>query len=321
MRSRSRAASSKRSSRGEPPQLRPQGRQRGGEVVALEAAETRGAAARCARRRLLIGPSGVGVLRHDEAGAATAKVDVAVGPRAAGVGRRPQLAQEPQLLERRLELRAEDAPLDPLERAERRLDRRPLAVGLEVRAQPGAEVARAADVEHLAVAVVEEVDARTRRRAGGEQALRRQPARARRRQLDELGDGRRAALLGEPDQAQEDLRRRLRIRQRAVARPRRGAEEVRERREPGARACGPPAGAARARPCRRPAPPAGVPSGARPRRRGSRGRSARCARRGRRRPRTRGSGARRARPAARRAARARRSRSARRSRAAAAAGG
>ena len=74
-----------------------------------------------------------------------------------------------QLLERGLELRAELAPLDPLERAERRLDRGPLAAAREVRAEPRAEVSRLADVEHGVVPVAEEVDARAcaalRRRA------------------------------------------------------------------------------------------------------------------------------------------------------------
>ena len=64
--------------------------------------------------------------RRDDAVAALAQPDVAVGPRDARVRRRPQLADQPQLLERRLELGAEHAPLDPLDRAERRLDRGPL---------------------------------------------------------------------------------------------------------------------------------------------------------------------------------------------------
>ena len=59
---------------------------------------------------------------RDDAVAALAQPDVAVGPRDARVRRRPQLADQPQLLERRLELGAEHAPLDPLDGAERRLD-------------------------------------------------------------------------------------------------------------------------------------------------------------------------------------------------------
>ena len=160
---------------------------------------------------------------------------MAVGPGAARVRGRPQLAQQPELLERRLELGAEHAPLDPLERAERGLDRRPLPLGAEVGAQPRAQVAGAADVEHLLVAVAEEVDARPRRRARDERALRREPAGARRRELDELGDRARTALLRETDQREQDLRRRLRVGERPVTGPRRRAEEMRERREPDAR--------------------------------------------------------------------------------------
>ena len=112
------------------------------------------------------------------AGAAAAEVDVAVGARAARVRGRAQLAQQAQLLERGLELRAEDAPLDPLERAERRLDRRPLPLGAEVRPQPCPQVARAADVEHLVVPVAEEVDAG---RGGAPATSERLPARRRAR--------------------------------------------------------------------------------------------------------------------------------------------
>ena len=109
-------------------------------------------------------------LGHAPPLAATTQVDVAVGTGAAGVRGRAQLAQQAQLLERRLELGAEHAPLDPLERAQRRLDRRPLPLGAEVRAQPRAQVPGPADVEHLVVAVAEEVDARLRRRAGRERS-------------------------------------------------------------------------------------------------------------------------------------------------------
>src|SRR5262249_54228966 len=61
--------------------------------------------------------------------AATAQIDVAIGAHRARVRRRPQLADQPELLERRLELRPGDTPLDARERAERRLDRGALAVG------------------------------------------------------------------------------------------------------------------------------------------------------------------------------------------------
>ena len=53
-------------------------------------------------------------------------------------------------------------------------------------------------------------------------------SRARRRQRDELGDRAGTALLREPDQREQDLRGRLRIGKRAMARLHRGAEEVRE---------------------------------------------------------------------------------------------
>ncbi len=72
---------------------------------------------------------------------------MAVGARAARVRRRPQLAEKPQLLERRLELGARLAPLDPLERAERRLDGGPLPLAGEVRAEARAQLPRAADVQ------------------------------------------------------------------------------------------------------------------------------------------------------------------------------
>src|SRR5437667_247824 len=64
--------------------------------------------------------------RADESGAPPPQVDVPVGPRAAGVRGRAELADEAQLLQAGLELRPEPAPLDPLQRAERRLDRRTL---------------------------------------------------------------------------------------------------------------------------------------------------------------------------------------------------
>ena len=83
--------------------------------------------------------------------------------------------------------------------------------------------------------VAEEVDAGQRRRAERERALAVDAAPPRRRQLDEVGDRARAALLRETDQLEQDLGGRLRIRQRAVARARARPEEVRERGEPEAR--------------------------------------------------------------------------------------
>src|SRR5207253_10103188 len=110
-------------------------------------------------------------------------------------------------------------PLDPLERAERRLDRGPLAIRAEVRAQPGPQVARAAGVEHLVVLVAEEVDAGRRRRAEGERPLEVDAASARRGELAQVGDARRAALLCEADQGEEGLGGSGRVRQRAVVLP------------------------------------------------------------------------------------------------------
>ncbi len=128
-------------------------------------------AASAARLRPDSGPCGPGVPAHDHVLPARPQVDVAVGPRAASVRGRAQLTQEAQLLEPGLELRAEHAPLDPVERAERRLHRRPLALGAEVRAQPRPQVARPADVEHLPRAVEEEIDAGPLGGAEGERAL------------------------------------------------------------------------------------------------------------------------------------------------------
>ena len=106
--------------------------------------------------------------------------------RPARVRRRAELADQAELLERGLELGSELAPLDPLERAERSLDRGPLAIAREVRAKPSAQVARLADVEHRVVAVAEEVDAGRRRRPRDERALRVELPRARRGELDDL---------------------------------------------------------------------------------------------------------------------------------------
>ena len=156
---------------------------------------------------------------------------MAVGSHAAGVRRRPQLAEQAQLLERGLELRPEHAPFDPLDRAERRLDRGSLPFGAEVRTQPRAQVTGAADVEHPVRAVAEEVDARPGRRPGDEEALAGEPARPRRGEVDDVGHRPRAVLLREAEEREQDLRRRLGVRQCAVAGPRAGAEEVRERGE------------------------------------------------------------------------------------------
>ena len=87
--------------------------------------------------------------------------------------------------------------------------------------------------------IAEEVRAGSRRRAGDERALGVQAPRARRRQLDEVGDRLGPALLRKADQRDQDLRRRRGIGERPVARRRGRAEEVRERRE--AEAAGPAA--------------------------------------------------------------------------------
>ena len=132
-------------------------------------------------------------------------------PAAPGIGRRLELADQPQLLQRGLELGAQDAPLDAVERQQCRLDRRPLALASEVRAQTGAQVSRAADVEHLAVAVSEEVDAGPGGGSFRERPLVVDPTLARRRERPELREPPRPKLLGQPDQVHEDLGRRLRV--------------------------------------------------------------------------------------------------------------
>ena len=210
-------------------QLRAQRRQRVGRL-ALPAVERPGGetGSSTAPER----PVRAGSVGHAPAGSSPAQVHMAVGPRAAGVCRRPQLAEKPELLERSLELGAEHAPFDPLERSERGLDGRPLPLGPEVGAQPGAEVTRPSDVEHLLVAVAEEVDPRPLRRSRDERALARKPAGARRREVGKLGDRARTTLLRETDQREQDLRRRLCIGERPVTGPRRRAEEVRERCQP-----------------------------------------------------------------------------------------
>ena len=156
-------------------------------------------------------------------------------PRHARIAGRTELADQAQLLERRLELGAHHPPLDPLCRCDRRLDGRPLAVAAEVRAQARPQVACPADVEDLVVAAEEEVDAGPGRRPEREVALVEQAARPRRGERREVRDGAGAALLREPDQREQQLCRRARIRQRSVARPLRRAEKPCELAEPEAR--------------------------------------------------------------------------------------
>ena len=89
-------------------------------------------------------------------------------------------ADQPELLQRGLELGAQDAPLDAVER-QGRLHRRPLALASEVRAQTGPQVARAADVQHLTVAISEEVHTGSRGGSFRERPLVVDPTFARRR--------------------------------------------------------------------------------------------------------------------------------------------
>ena len=170
-------------------------------------------------------------LADDEVLAAAAQVDAVFLATAAGVRRRRELADQAELLERGLELGSEHAPLDPLQGEQGRLDRRPLALAAEVGAQSRAEVPGPADVQHLVVAVAEEVDARTGRGSMRKGALPVDAALARRGKRPELGEASGAELLGEADQVDEDLGRRLGVRERAVTRGGRDAEEVRERRQ------------------------------------------------------------------------------------------
>src|SRR5436189_214615 len=88
--------------------------------------------------------------------------------------------------------------LDPVAQP-RGLGGRALALAAEVRPQPGAEVARAADIEHLPVAVAEEVDARPRRCAVGERALAVDATLARRRERPEIREVRGPELLRKAD--------------------------------------------------------------------------------------------------------------------------
>src|SRR5207247_7791557 len=117
-------------------------------------------------------------------------------------------------------------PLDPRERTDCRFDRRALARSGEVRAQPGAQVARLADIENRVVHVAEEVDARSRRRPGDEVTLSVQPARARRRELHDVTNGACTSFLGEPEQKDENLGSRDRVRKRTMAGPSRHPEEM-----------------------------------------------------------------------------------------------
>src|SRR5439155_4359641 len=112
-----------------------------------------------------------------------------------------------------------------------RLDGGPLPIRPEVRAKTRPQVTRASDVQHLVLAITEEVDAGRRRRPDRERSLRVPLAYSRRGQVDEIGDGAGAAFLRKPDQLHEDLGGRLSVRQGAVTRARSSAEELRKRPE------------------------------------------------------------------------------------------
>ena len=157
---------------------------------------------------------------------------MAVRPRAAGVRRRSELPQQAQFVEGRLELAPATLPLDLCECAERRLDRGPLPLAGEVRAQTGGEVACAPHVQRLTVDVAEDVGSGTAGSSCEEAALGVQPPGARRGEVDELGDRLGAALLGEPDQPDQDLSRGCCVRKRPVARLCGRPEELGQAREP-----------------------------------------------------------------------------------------
>ncbi len=159
------------------------------------------------------------------------EVDVPLRLGRAGVRGRAKLADQPHLLERGGKLGAREPPLDVIQLIERRLHGRSLASGLEVRPQPGPEVAGLPDVEHAALCVAKEVDAGLGRRALDEVPLAVDPPGPRRRQLFELGQGRGPALERKVDQAQEHLGSCLSVGKSAMARLDRDAEEVRERPE------------------------------------------------------------------------------------------
>ena len=230
IRSRSRAASSKRRSAASRRRREPQAREGSARIVALEsvqrprgAAGERPAGERPVRRRL--------AAAHP-AGAAAPQVDMPVRPRAARVRRRPELAQQAQLIERRLELA-------PARAATRRARARPAPP------RPRAAAARRRSTSEVGprgrVPAPRTAAARGRRERGtcpgaagstrDEAALGVQPPGARRGELDEIGDRLGAALLGEPDQRDQDLGRGCGVRQRPVARLGRRAEEVGQARE------------------------------------------------------------------------------------------
>ena len=193
IRSRSRAASSKRRSRASRLSFaRSFGR---ASSSVSHSTPCRARDASCARLRLVNGRAR-SARRADDAVTAPAEIEVAVGTHGPRVRRRPQLTDQAKLLERRLELRARShatrsrssaasaASTAGRWRSERKYE-----------PQPRMQVACAPDVEHLVVLVAEEVDAGPLRRPEREAALALHPPRPRGRQLDEVADGARPALL------------------------------------------------------------------------------------------------------------------------------
>ena len=189
-------------------ELAPQARQRRArplELVRLERARgDAGAAAalqRPVRRRLL---------RHDDGSPRTREVDVAVGPRRARVRGRTQLAQQPQLLQRRFELRADDAPLDRARRP--RAPPRPTAAAAP--SGSTSAVARAGRGRGRRRAPARARRGRDRRPAASARrtrasACRRRGARRGADELDEVATVRAPRSCASPISAQQDLGRRL----------------------------------------------------------------------------------------------------------------
>ena len=89
--------------------------------------------------------------------------------------------------------------------------------GPEVRADAHAQVGRRSDVERHAAARAHDVGARRPGRGLREVAAGREPPPCRRSERQQVVDRARAALLGPPEQHEQDLRGRLGVRQRAVA--------------------------------------------------------------------------------------------------------
>ena len=178
---------------------------------------------------------------------------MSIRPGAPRVRRRSELAKKHELVERSLELAPAELPVDARERAERRLDGGPLAAAREVRAQPGAKIPGAPDVERLPACVTEDVRPGRGGCQGDERALSLQASGPRRRQLDEIGDRLGAALLREPDQRDQDLCGRLGVGERAMAWRRQTCRRSARAAASRTVSCARRGVAARATPCRRPA--------------------------------------------------------------------